>query len=200
MSSDVGDVKGGRLPPGQVAVKQLLRWGLDHPGIARTNPRISLDTYVLAVDGDVEKPVSLSLDDVLRLPRVESMSDFHCVEGWSVLGCRWEGFTFRRVMDLVRPRETAVSATFECADGYTTSLALGELLREGVLLGYRLDGRSLELGYGFPLRLVVPDRYGYKSAMWVTRIRFVSSRELGYWEMRGYSDTADVWRNDRFSV
>ena len=188
-----------RLPPDQTPIKRLLRWGVDHPGIARSNPKIELRTYVLTVDGEVEKPLKLNWDAFLELPMVESVSDFHCVEGWSVLNCKWEGVRFRQIIELVKPRENAKFVTFECADGYTTSLSLEELSADDVLLAHRLDGRPLEEGYGFPLRLVVPSKYGYKSALWVTRITFTSKKELGYWEKRGYSDTADVWRNDRFS-
>jgi DMSO/TMAO reductase YedYZ molybdopterin-dependent catalytic subunit len=172
---------------------------MDHPGIRPSNPKIDLKTYTLLLDGEVEKPLRLGWDDVLKLPKVESTSDFHCVEGWSVLNCRWEGIRFKEIINLVKPREKARFATFECADGYTTSLSLSELSGDDVLLAYKLDGKPLEEGYGFPLRLVVPDKYAYKSALWVTRVRFTTKKELGFWEKRGYSDTADVWNNDRFA-
>jgi len=199
MASNKGTRKQERLPPGQTPIKRLLRWGVDHPGIARSNPKIDLKTYTLTVDGGVEKPLKLSWDHVLKLPKVESVSDFHCVEGWSVLNCKWEGVRFKQIADLVKPKETAKFVTFECADGYTTSLTLQELLGDDVLLAYKLDGKTLEEGIGFPLRLVVPSKYAYKSALWVVRIRFTAEKELGYWERRGYSDTADVWKNDRFA-
>jgi len=188
-----------RLPPDQTPIKRLLRWGIDHSGITRSNPKIDLRTYVLTVDGEIEKPLKLNWDGFLKLPMVASVSDFHCVEGWSVLNCKWEGVRFRQIIELVKPRETAKFVTFECADGYTTSLSLEELSCDDVLLAHGLDGKPLEEGYGFPLRLVVPSKYGYKSALWVTRITFTAKKELGYWEKRGYSDTADVWKNDRFS-
>jgi DMSO/TMAO reductase YedYZ molybdopterin-dependent catalytic subunit len=188
-----------RLPPGQTPIKRLLRWGIDHPGITRSNPKIDLKTYTLTIDGEVEKPLKLGWNEILKLPRVESMSDFHCVEGWSVLKCKWEGIRFREIINLTKPKETARFVTFECADGYTTSLSLPELSGDDVLLAYELEGKPLEEGYGFPLRLVVPNKYGYKSALWVTRIRFTAMKEAGFWEKRGYSDTADVWTNDRFS-
>lgn len=172
---------------------------MDHPGITRSNPKIDLKTYVLTIDGEVEKPLKLAWNEIIQLPKVQSVSDFHCVEGWSVLNCRWEGVRFREIVNLVRPKEDAKYATFECADGYTTSLSLPELCGDDVLLAYGLDGKPLEEGYGFPLRLVVPNKYGYKSALWVTRIIFTAKKEVGYWEKRGYSDTADVWNNDRFS-
>ena len=188
-----------RLPPGQAPIRRLLRWGIDHPGIARENPKIDLETYTLTVDGEVQKPLKLSWNDVLRLPKVKSTSNFHCVEGWSVLNCEWEGIPFRQVVSLAKPKDGVGFATFECADGYTTSLSLQELSGDEVLLAYALDGKPLEEGFGFPLRLVIPDKYGYKSALWITHIKFKSKKELGYWEKRGYSDTADIWKNDRFT-
>jgi len=188
------------LPPGQKPVKHLLRWGKDHPTIGGTVPKIDLSKWVLAIDGEVKKPAKLSWNDVQELPTVESVSDFHCVEGWSVLGLKWEGIHFEQIVNMVKPEETAKFVSFECADGYTTSLLLDELLRDNVLLAYKLDGKLLEEGIGAPLRLVVPDKYAYKSAMWITRIKFTSSKETGYWESRGYSDTANVWKNDRLSM
>jgi DMSO/TMAO reductase YedYZ molybdopterin-dependent catalytic subunit len=188
-----------KLPPSQTPVKRLLRWGIDHPGITRANPKLDLKPYTLTINGEAENPVTLSWNDILKLPKTVSISDFHCVEGWSVLNCKWEGIKFSEITRLAKPAETAKFATFECADGYTTSLSLDELAGDDVLLAYGLDGKPLEEGIGFPLRLVVPNKYAYKSALWVTRIRFTSKKELGFWEKRGYSDTADVWKNDRFS-
>lgn len=199
MTSQNPNTRREKLPPGQRPIKSLLRWGTDHPGITPSNPKIDLKTYTLEISGEVEKTVKLSWDEVLRLPKVQSVSDFHCVEGWSVLNCKWEGVRFSKVVELVKPKETAEFVTFECADGYTTSLSMTELCGEDVLLAYGLDDKPLEEGIGFPVRLVVPNKYGYKSALWVTKIRFTAKKELGYWEKLGYSDTADVWKNDRFA-
>jgi DMSO/TMAO reductase YedYZ molybdopterin-dependent catalytic subunit len=187
------------LPPGQFAVKRLLRWGKDHPTITGSIPKIDLEKWTLALEGDVEKPCKLSWNELLEIPERESVSDFHCVEGWSVLGLRWGGVRFRDIVELVGPKDTAEFVTIECADGYTTSFTLEDLLGEDVILAYKLDGEYLEEGLGAPLRLVVPNKYAYKSAMWITRVVFTSKKEMGYWESRGYSDTADVWKNDRFS-
>ena len=188
-----------KLPPGQRQIKRILRWGIDHPGITVDTPKIDLKSYLLVVDGEVSNLVKLNWSDVTTLPQSISISDFHCVEGWSVLNCKWEGVLFKEIVKLAKPKETVRFATFECADGYTTSLALAELAGDDVLLAYKLDGKELEEGLGFPLRLVVPSKYAYKSALWVTRVHFTSKKELGFWERRGYSDTADVWKNDRFS-
>jgi len=187
-----------RLPPNQKPIKRILRWGIDHPGITSANPHIDTNRYVLTVVGEVENPVELGWKDVLGLPRTVSVSNFHCVEGWSVLDCRWEGVRFRDLEKLVKPRPTAQAVMFECADSYTTSLFLSELAGDDVLLAYILNGEALEEGLGFPLRLIVPSKYAYKSALWVTRLNFTRGKELGFWERRGYSDSADVWKNDRF--
>jgi len=185
------------LPPGQKRINRLLRWGSDHPGITPSIPKIDRERWTLAITGEVENPLQLSWKDLLKWPKYESVSDFHCVEGWSVVGCRWEGISFKYILELVKPKESATSVTFECMDGYTTSLSIQDLLGEGVLLAYKFDGEYLEAGLGAPLRLVVPSKYAYKSAMWITKIIFTSKKELGYWERRRYSDTADVWKNDR---
>jgi DMSO/TMAO reductase YedYZ molybdopterin-dependent catalytic subunit len=187
-----------RLPPDQQATDHILLWGTDHPGITSTNPRLQLETYMLTVDGEVENPVKLSWNDFIALPKTISVSDFHCVEGWSVLDCKWEGVTIIDIEKLVKPRDVARAVTFECADNYTTSLFCEELTGEDVLLAYKLNGKALDEGVGFPVRLVVPSKYAYKSALWVVGLRFTRGKELGFWERRGYSDSADVWKNDRY--
>ncbi len=187
-----------KLPPNQRPIRKILRWGIDHPGIISINPHINIESYKLTIDGEVHNPVTLSWGQVLQLPKVVSVSDFHCVEGWSVLDCRWEGIRIKDIETLVQPKETAKAITFECADNYSTSLLREELSGDDVLLAYGLNGADLEEGYGYPLRLIVPSKYAYKSALWVVHVKFTKAKELGYWEQRGYSDTADVWKNDRF--
>jgi DMSO/TMAO reductase YedYZ molybdopterin-dependent catalytic subunit len=193
------DEKLRKLPPGQTPVKHHPRWGKDHPTIGGPIPKIDLRSWILTIEGEVEKPLKLSWEEILKFPKFESVSDFHCVEGWSVLGSKWKGIEFKYIINLVKPKTTAQFVTFECADGYTTSLSIQELLENSALLAYKLDENFLEEALGAPLRLIVPNKYAYKNAMWITRIKFTSGKELGFWETRGYSDTADVWSNDRFS-
>ncbi len=187
------------LPPDQISTPKLLKWGEDHPTIGEHVPKVDLKKWALTVEGEVENPLKLDWKSLLKQPKVKSTSDFHCVEGWSVLGLKWEGVGFQQIVKLVRPKRNARSVTFECADGYTTSLTLEELMGNDVVLAYRLDGKPLKPDIGAPLRLVVPSKYAYKNAMWVTTILFTAEKQIGYWESRGYSDTADVWKNDRFS-
>ena len=115
-----------------------------------------------------------------------------------MLNCKWEGIHIREIEKLVKPKDVARAVTFECADSYTTSLFREELAGNDVLLVYKLNDKPLEEGLGFPLRLIFPNKYAYKSALWVVHLQFTRTKALGFWERRGYSDSADVWKNDRF--
>ena len=187
------------LPPGQRPTKNILRWNIDHPGIKPQNPNISHDEWALTVSGEIEKPVKFKWADFMKLSAEESISDFHCVEGWSVLDCHWYGVKFKTLCDFVKVNENAKNVFFRCYDDYTTSLDLETLLSNDVVLAYKLNGEDLPVPLGGPLRLVVPAKYAYKSALWVKEIEFTRDSKLGFWEKLGYSDTADVWKNDRYS-
>lgn len=182
-----------KLPPRQVEVKKA---PLRHKGGV---PKIDLETWKLRVYGKVKNPVSLTLKEVQTLSTVASVSDFHCVEGWSVLENKWEGVSFKTLASVAKPEKDAKYVFFESDDGYTTSLPLKDLLEKDVLLAYKLDGKMLPPERGGPLRLVVPQKYAYKSAMWVRKIKFTDKHELGFWEKRGYSDTADPWKEERYA-
>lgn len=180
-----------RLPPGQ---RKAVDVPLRHIGDI---PQVSVETWRLEVYGEVETPKVFSFDDLGRMPKVVVVSDFHCVEGWSLLDSKWEGTPFKAIVDVVKPKATAKYVSFECYDGYTTSLPLSEVLKENVILAYKLNDKPLPLERGGPVRLVVPHKYAYKSPMWLRKAKFSSARELGYWEKRGYSDTADPWKEER---
>jgi DMSO/TMAO reductase YedYZ molybdopterin-dependent catalytic subunit len=185
------------LPIGQREIGRIMKWGTDHPGITRNIPRLEKKSWTLTVNGMVENPVILSWDEFLKLPFDEVKADFHCVEGWSVKDCLWGGVRFKRLVKVVKPKKGARIVFFECEDGYTTSLTLDEL-QDNSMLAHKLNGQDLGVGLGAPVRLFVLDKYAYKSPMWVRKITFTDKKELGYWEKRGYSDTADPWNNDRY--
>ena len=191
------EIQNQNLPPNQYVIKNILQWGRAHPTIGKI-PKIDLSKWILVIDGELEHPLILNWKKFLKLPKTESISNFHCVEGWSVLNIKWEGVKFSYIVSLVKPKETVKHVSFECLDGYTTSLLLADLMGDDVLLTYKINGKYLEENVGAPLRLIIPDKYAYKSAMWISKIKFTSKKEIGYWESRGYSDTADVWKNDRF--
>ena len=181
-----------KLPPGQYQVDEL---PVLHVGSV---PDFNQASWTFEAYGLVEKPIKLSWRDFLSLPSVRSVSDFHCVEGWSRLGNEWEGVSFRAISEMVKPRPEARFCTIECEVGYTTSLSIENLMDEDVLFAYKLDGKELSPKHGGPLRLVVPKKYAYKSGKWVRSIKFTREQELGYWENRGYSNTADPWKEERY--
>lgn len=191
--------KSDDLPPGQYETDHILKWNIEHPGIIPENPKINLEDWKLTVEGKVENPTSFTWKDFLEIPAIDTVNDFHCVERWSVRNCKWYGVRFKTFVDIVKPTKEASYVIFYCSDGYTTSLNLDDLLKENVILAYKLDDEFLEESLGGPMRLIIPDKYGYKSAMWVERIKFTAIKEFGYWEKLGYNDSADVWKEERFA-
>lgn len=182
-----------KLPPGQHEVETLQ---VLHVGPV---PNFDEKTWNFEVYGLVRNPVTLNYEQFRRLTKVASISDFHCVTGWSKFENKWEGIPFRTIMETAQISENAKFATIESEYGYTTSLPLEDLSGNDILLAYRLDDKELPPQHGGPLRLVVPHKYGYKSAKWVRKIKFTQEQELGYWEVRGYSNTADPLKDDRYS-
>lgn len=190
--SDAAERLRGLLPQGQYEVGKLR---VLHVGAV---PEFDEGSWTLVVDGLVENPVTLSYGEVRGLPGASSVSDFHCVTGWTKFDNRWEGVLLRTIMEIVRPLPSAGHVLFLCERDYSTSLPVEELVGDDVILAYGLGGGDLQAEHGGPLRLVVPQKYGYKSAKWVRVVRFVDENVLGYWEARGYSDTADPFTNDRY--
>ena len=181
-----------RVPPGQHRIDQL---PVLHVGEV---PSFDPGKWELRIEGEVREPRRLTYEEVHALPSVIVTADFHCVESWSRMDCAWEGVRFSDISELVAATERARFVTIGCDGGYMTSLPLAELLEPDVLLAWGLDGEPLRPEHGFPIRLVVPQRYAYKSAKWVRSIRFTYEQELGYWEARGYSNSADPWREERY--
>jgi DMSO/TMAO reductase YedYZ molybdopterin-dependent catalytic subunit len=181
------------LPPEQYEVDELRAL---HVGAV---PQFDEENWDFEVYGLVRNPIALSFNEVKGLPKTVSISDFHCVTGWSKFNNKWEGIRFRDLIEIVQPMRKAMYVTIECENDYTTSLPLKDLEFDDVILAYRLDDQDLPPLYGGPLRIVVPHKYAYKSGKWVRKIKFTEKQELGYWEVRGYSDTADPFSNDRYS-
>jgi DMSO/TMAO reductase YedYZ molybdopterin-dependent catalytic subunit len=182
-----------RLPPRQHKVKKLQ---VLHVGII---PKFDENKWTLEIYGMVEKPFILNYEQFKKLPTVVSISDFHCVTGWSKLKNKWTGVSFRTIMEIAKVLKNGKFATIECEQGYTTSLPLNELSRDDVVLAYCLDDKELPPENGGPLRLITPHKYAYKSAKWVRKIKFTEKQELGFWETRGYSNIADPFTNDRYA-
>lgn len=190
MRSEEGD----RLPPGQVRTTKFPVLHIDDI------PPFNAETWRLRVKGEVDRALELTYDDILALPRTVSTSDFHCVTRWSRFDNRWEGVLFRDLAVLAQVKPEAKFVSIEAEHGYHTNLPLDIALDDDVLFAYGHDGTKLSPEHGFPLRLVVPWRYAYKSAKWVRVIRFLLADEPGYWERRGYSNSADPWRERRLAT
>jgi len=186
--------EGDRLPPGQVKTDKFPILHLD--GIPAFDPK----TWRLRVKGEVAKPLELTYDEVLALPHTANTSDFHCVTRWSRFDNRWEGVLFRDLATLAQVRPVAKFVSIEAEHGYHTNLPLDVAMDDDIILAYRHDGGALSPVHGWPLRLVVPKKYAYKSAKWVRVVRFLTADEPGYWEQRGYSNSADPWREERLQT
>lgn len=182
-----------RLPPGQVKTE---KWPVLHYGSV---PTVDLATWSLQVDGRVEQPLRWTWDAFKSLPRVQVFSDIHCVTRWSRYDNLWAGVAIREVLRLARPTAAATHVVVHAEQGFTTNLPLKELDQDDVLLADTHDGQPLTPEHGWPLRLVVPRRYFWKSAKWVTRIELVDRDAPGFWERNGYHNEADPWREERYS-
>lgn len=181
----------GRLPPGQALTD---RW----PVLSATPaPRFNPDNWRFRVTGLVEKPLTLKYDDVLALPQTETRSDIHCVTRWSKLDNLWEGVAFRTIAEMVQPRPEARFVHFRCMVPYSSNLPLETCLQDDVLFAHSHDGVPLLPDHGWPLRLVVPAVYFWKSAKWVNRVEFMDKDQLGFWEKMGYHNEGDPWKEQR---
>jgi DMSO/TMAO reductase YedYZ molybdopterin-dependent catalytic subunit len=162
-------------------------------------PNVKLSDWELIVDGAVEEPIKLGWKQFMDLPQIEDVSDFHCVTTWSKMDVEWEGVQLSTVIALARPRPEATHVMTHGYDGYTTNLPLEEALKDDVLLVHTAEGRPLPVEHGGPVRIITPQLYAWKGAKWIHRIEVLTRDRLGYWELRGYSNTAHPWRNDRYS-
>jgi DMSO/TMAO reductase YedYZ molybdopterin-dependent catalytic subunit len=162
-------------------------------------PKVPLESWELVVDGAVEKPRRFSWKEFLALPQVDDVSDFHCVTTWSKLDVNWRGVQLATVIALARPLPEATHLTTHAYDGYTTNLPLEEALKDDVLLVHHALGEPLPAEHGGPVRVITPQLYAWKGAKWIHRIELHRGDRPGFWEVRGYSNTAHPWRNDRYS-
>ena len=182
---------GERVPPGQFVAKTfpVLTYG--------ETPEIDLATWRIRVWGLVEQEVILDWPQFRNLPGITLDADFHCVTQWSALDQTWEGIPVSALLETAGTLPAARYIMAHCFGDYTTNLPLDLALAEG-LLAYRQNGAELGKDHGWPLRLVIPSRYGWKSAKWVNGIELLAADAPGFWEQRGYHNNADPWQEERF--
>jgi len=181
-----------RVPPGQRVVTD---WPVLDLGAL---PRYDLDAWKLRIDGAVENRVIWDWTEFLGQPQSNVSSDIHCVTGWSRLDNEWEGVAARHLLDIVRPKADATHCIFYSRDGYTTNVRLDRFAAEDVLLAHRWEGEPITPEHGGPVRIVMPRCYFWKSAKWLRRIEFAVGDRPGYWEVRGYHNDGDPWKEERY--
>ena len=168
--------------------------------ISNNMPTFDRATWRLKIGGLVDQPVSLTYDELRALPRVDQVSTFHCVTGWSVNGVRWAGVRFDDLLKQAGPLPSAAGLQFTSAERpYVDSLSLRQALLPDVLLAYEMDGGPLPREHGAPVRVVIPEMYGYKNVKWLQEIQVVPESIDGYWENLGYDRDAWVGRSNGYS-
>jgi DMSO/TMAO reductase YedYZ molybdopterin-dependent catalytic subunit len=167
--------------------------------VAATMPTFDPQTWRLRIDGLVRSPVELSYDQLRALPKATQVSDFHCVTGWTVGGVHWGGVRFHDLLALAQPLPQARAAHFVSAEvPYEDYLALDQVSLPNVMLAYEMDGQPLPREHGAPVRVVIPEMYGYKNVKWVKQITLVSHQANGYWEQLGYDVNAWVGHSNGY--
>ncbi|HYC78390.1 MAG TPA: sulfite oxidase-like oxidoreductase [Planctomycetota bacterium] len=184
---------GERLPPGQHVAQG---WPVLDLGV---KPAVPEAKWMLEVDGLVETPRTFDWAAFKALPQSERTTDFHCVTTWSTFDNRWSGVLFKDLCAAVGVKPQARFVVFASYDGYTTNLPLDACMDDDVLLVHAWNGAPLSRDHGGPVRMIVPKRYAWKSAKWLRGITFLAADAPGFWEVRGYSNTALPWAEDRFS-
>ena len=181
-----------RLPPGQYLTE---KWPVLHAGSV---PDVDLATWTFRVFGEVENELELSWEQFGELPRAENVQDIHCVTRWSRFDARFEGVHPREVLALARPKPTAHFVIAHAEHGFTSNIPLAFLEDENALLATHGDGEPLTPEHGWPVRLLIPSKYFWKSAKWLRGIELSAVDKPGFWERYGYSNDADFWQEERY--
>jgi len=182
-----------RLPPGQHITNKfpiLQKGRVAH---------INREEYKLEIEGEVEKPVTLTLKELKELEDKEIINDIHCVTSWSKYNTKWGGISFNTLFNLIKPKISAYFVEFYCADkGFTTTVPLERLKADNAILALTYESLPIDDNHGGPVRPIIPDLYFYKSAKWILKISFLQEDRMGYWETHGYSNKADPWKEQRY--
>ena len=181
-----------RLPPGQYLTE---KWPVLHAG---TVPETDLASWDFKVFGEVEEPLALSWDELRALPATEVTIDIHCVTRWSRFDTSFKGVHWRELAALVKPKPGARVVLAHAEQGFTANVPVAAIEDEHALVAYEADGEPLEPEHGWPLRLVVPSRYFWKSAKWLRGLELLNSDQPGFWERYGYHNDADYWKEERY--
>jgi DMSO/TMAO reductase YedYZ molybdopterin-dependent catalytic subunit len=180
-----------KLPPGQRVLEFLRPMGGDE-GDGKT------ETFKLKVHGLCKKPFEVDYENLLKLSVVEKQADVHCVTGWSMLDGTWKGVQLSKLAELAEMKGEAKYVILEAAHGFTANVPLKEAMADNALITWRLNGKPFALDHGAPVRALIPDLYFWKSSKWLTGVKFVKEDQPGFWEVRGYHNHADPWKEERY--
>ena len=181
-----------RLPPGQYLTE---KWPVLHAGDV---PETDLATWDFRVFGEVAEPLTLTWEELTALPATEITIDIHCVTRWSCFDTSFRGVHWRDLAPLVRPTVSARYVVAHAEQGFTSNVPLEALEDENAVIAYEADGEPLTPEHGWPLRLVIPSKYFWKSAKWLRALELRGSDSPGFWERYGYHNDADYWREERY--
>jgi DMSO/TMAO reductase YedYZ molybdopterin-dependent catalytic subunit len=181
------------VPPGQTVTAGF---PILHVGDV---PAFDPATWRLRFTGLVEHPFELTWDELRAEPAAEWRGDIHCVTRWTKKDTRWRGVPFRRLVERAKPLPSVTHVVQHADNDYTTNLPLAALLGDDVLVAYEFDGEPLEPIHGGPVRMLVPKLYFWKSAKWIKGIEFLDHDERGFWEVRGYHNDGDPWKEERYA-
>jgi DMSO/TMAO reductase YedYZ molybdopterin-dependent catalytic subunit len=184
-----------RLPPGQYLTD---KWPVLHAGDVARYPA-DLAGWTFSVTGEVEEPLTLSWTELEALPKVTVVQDIHCVTRWSRFDASFTGIAWSTLAELVHPRPSAHFVVAHAEAGFTANVPLSSLSLSGALLATHADGEPLTPEHGWPLRLVIPGRYFWKSAKWLRGVELTSEDRPGFWERYGYHNDADPWSEQRYA-
>jgi DMSO/TMAO reductase YedYZ molybdopterin-dependent catalytic subunit len=190
-SSDT--LRSERIPPGQ---NETVDWPVLHYGSV---PKVDISKWTFTISGSVETELKLNYQQFASLPQEKVFSDIHCVTGWSRLNNCWEGVSAQAVGDLVEILPDAKFVLVHAEKGFTTNLSLSDFFQPDVLFALKHDGEILTPAHGYPVRLIVPRLYFWKSAKWVAGIEFMAEDKRGFWESHGYHNRGDPWLEERYS-
>ena len=181
------------IPPDQ---RKVNNWPILDLGV---QPSIELDRWTLVVSGCCSNPKKFSFAELSKIGIVEDTSDFHCVTGWSRLGMKWKGIRLKDIAEFCKVKASAKHVYFEGSDGYSTNITMDEAMKDDVLIVFEANGEPLPKEHGGPVRMITPQLWAWKGSKWIKSIEFLENDRRGFWELRGYSNSAIPWLNDRYT-
>src|SRR3989344_3896237 len=182
--------KDKRLPPGQYLTEKfpILDLGIQ--------PDFNQKTWKLEITGEVEEKKKLTYENILNMPKTQITKDFSCVTHWSKYNVTWSGVLWKDLLKYIKVKPTAKAVMFYGMDGYSTNDTLEDM--ENSLLAYELEGKPIPREHGWPLRVIIPQLYGWKGSKFLNKIEFMKENKPGFWEVRGYNLHGDIWKEERY--